>query len=998
MTQTTTQLGRTKLAHPDLAFDTDDGGTALHNALVAMWTQVSNHLPSRWTGSVTILASASTTITHNFGLALSGLKVIMFESGVQLTDTQVTASYSITQTSVNAIAIQNTTGGSKTFDALIFAYKTVITSSDLDPSANTTWDTVNGTSWNKSLYVNGPYTVATAQEYENVIVLGNLTLNANLTVRGRLVVVGNVTGNGFKFDCDGDVSIVGDVSITGIAAPTMTIGGDLVNATTNASGFVFRGNTGTSGLLTCKRNVTIINPSTLDIGVLTLAGLSNAAGNNVIIYGNATCAINTAANGTISSIGCNGGYIKVIGNVNCGTHVTGLSTIGTSGLSTFACGTSGDITIKGNLSAAGGPINLYGAGSTSATAANGGSLVVNGHVDADVGAVSTYGGTATTSGAGGNGGTITCSSTFKAGAVNSSGGSSAVGVAFSAGTAGAISIQYGNCFVSSMTANGGSGGNTTINGGAITLFDVVIDEGTIASTGGNNNGGLGGTIIIFAGVNSKTTNGGNITSTGGTSTNAAKKSGAGGTVTIWGDVTRVGVSANGGTCTSGIGGGNGGTISIIGKVNAGSFEINALGGTIYTATGACGNGGTLNFGGDVFASVVSVKGADNNAHQSTAMSAGNGGVVNGNNGNFRAQQVDISGGYVSNPTGGNGGNAGSLTINGTSHFINLTAKGGASIDEGGGGSAGTPGNCASNITITGDVFFDGYFWLAGGDATFGNGGSFNGATINGSLNGIGTGCQFIIKGGDSTKSSGTAAGGSFTGAFKVTGNWTQPSGNITICPGSATGAGLTTGTGGNGRSSAGSDPNIVVLGNINWGDAVDQITISITGGAGRTAGGKASGLKCNGVMNVKNLMEIAGGSAMNNTGPVGSIGIIHALGGGFIAGLTSLNASLGVAESAGTSFFRFGGSMTIGSLVNLIPLTKYPNTRVKVCVANDNYATAMVVVGTRDPTSILFDSTNAATNLWPQAATVTANFGSSPMFGMDTGGTTTWKYRTFANA
>lgn len=126
MTQTTTQVGRQKLLHPDLGYDVTDLGVALQAALALMWTTVSNDLSSVWTGSITLQASGSTTVTHNFGLNLVKLKVIMFESGVQLMEGTRDLSYTLAEVDTNSFTITNSTGGPRTFNALALAFNFLV--------------------------------------------------------------------------------------------------------------------------------------------------------------------------------------------------------------------------------------------------------------------------------------------------------------------------------------------------------------------------------------------------------------------------------------------------------------------------------------------------------------------------------------------------------------------------------------------------------------------------------------------------------------------------------------------------------------------------------------------------------------------------------------------------------------------------------------------------------------------------------------------------------
>lgn len=127
----TTNYGRVPITWPDLGHE---GGALLQSRIVTGITQLSNNLLGRWTGDVTLANSASTTITHNFGLALTKLKVLVFDAGVQLTNAQVAADYVITQVNTNSYTVQNVSGGSKTIQVITLAFKGGIDANDLDPA------------------------------------------------------------------------------------------------------------------------------------------------------------------------------------------------------------------------------------------------------------------------------------------------------------------------------------------------------------------------------------------------------------------------------------------------------------------------------------------------------------------------------------------------------------------------------------------------------------------------------------------------------------------------------------------------------------------------------------------------------------------------------------------------------------------------------------------------------------------------------------------------
>ena len=142
MSQTTTNRGRMQGAMPDFAYDTTDGGTNLFNTLMTLWTQFSDHLPSRYF-LYTLANTATQTITHTFGLTLANLKVQIVEGGVLRTLSQTSADYVMTGIDGNSFSIQNVSGGSKTFIIMIWCNKFGIGSADIDPSCVFTGAGVN---------------------------------------------------------------------------------------------------------------------------------------------------------------------------------------------------------------------------------------------------------------------------------------------------------------------------------------------------------------------------------------------------------------------------------------------------------------------------------------------------------------------------------------------------------------------------------------------------------------------------------------------------------------------------------------------------------------------------------------------------------------------------------------------------------------------------------------------------------------------------------------
>jgi len=116
---TTSPYGRANIAWPDFAHD---GGTALHTKITNSIAKLSNNQDSRWSGEVTLADTASESIVHDFGMALEDLQVRIYESGVLISLEDQTKNYSITQTDTDTIAIQNVSGGSKTFFAYVWGF------------------------------------------------------------------------------------------------------------------------------------------------------------------------------------------------------------------------------------------------------------------------------------------------------------------------------------------------------------------------------------------------------------------------------------------------------------------------------------------------------------------------------------------------------------------------------------------------------------------------------------------------------------------------------------------------------------------------------------------------------------------------------------------------------------------------------------------------------------------------------------------------------------
>lgn len=180
-------------------------------SIAAVWTSISSQLPSKYYSAVTLLNSATQLFTHGFNLPLTKLKVPIFEDGEELTSAQILASYVISQSTLNAINIQNVSGGSKTFNALIIAYPLKIKASDVDPgvggrnwvSRTGAFNTINGDSNlvnTSSIAITGtlPTSPSTGQQIEFYDARGTFGTNALTLARNAQ----NINGLASDYVCN----------------------------------------------------------------------------------------------------------------------------------------------------------------------------------------------------------------------------------------------------------------------------------------------------------------------------------------------------------------------------------------------------------------------------------------------------------------------------------------------------------------------------------------------------------------------------------------------------------------------------------------------------------------------------------------------------------------------------------------------------------------------------------------------------------------------------
>ena len=228
MVTTTTEIGRAKLVHPDYNYD---AGTGLHTALRNMYTDVSDNLSARWLSVVALPDTSSQSVVHDFGMALGDLEVLIFESDVLLSKRDRDASYTITQTSVNEISIQNVSGGAKTFKVLVLAYsleqavgrkKSSVSTGDATPTTLLSWPVATG----DRVVVEARVVAKGASAYNAHIVRGVAKNNAGTVTFTQLA---NEVDEG---DSNWSIALVGSgaaiaVRVTGFAATAIDWHGTL---------------------------------------------------------------------------------------------------------------------------------------------------------------------------------------------------------------------------------------------------------------------------------------------------------------------------------------------------------------------------------------------------------------------------------------------------------------------------------------------------------------------------------------------------------------------------------------------------------------------------------------------------------------------------------------------------------------------------------------------------------------------------------------------------
>jgi hypothetical protein len=224
MPQTTTAYGRQDVAWPDLG---SDPGSTLHAQITAAIGFLSNNVTARWSGSLTLAASATSDIIHNFNSNLLNLKYFVVESGVPLSKSAQDASYLFTFVDADTIRVQNVTGGSKTFEVYVYPTALNIRTADLDPAidVDTSGKLSIGGRFASSQIASGatgsnqtlpdPAAMAYTLTDANLVSVDGIT--APVDGKGKVVIYHNVTGNTVQFN--DSTGTAANQILTGTSAP-----------------------------------------------------------------------------------------------------------------------------------------------------------------------------------------------------------------------------------------------------------------------------------------------------------------------------------------------------------------------------------------------------------------------------------------------------------------------------------------------------------------------------------------------------------------------------------------------------------------------------------------------------------------------------------------------------------------------------------------------------------------------------------------------------------
>ena len=571
-------------------------------------------------------------------------------------------------------------------------------------SGQSQWDEINGGVGPKSFYSNVNYATAAAATYNDVVILGNLTLNHDWVALGDVFVSGQIISNGFKLTVDGDLTALGGGACAG-ANVSWVVRGEFFTG----ADWVCTNSSASQPSFTVGKEFTAFDVATglakaVTMNGLVAAGVVAAPGYILRVGGNLNAGAVNLSGGTFgtNAAGGSGGQLIVGGSLG---GVGTLSLDGAAGNGTGAAGAGGTLTVGGDTRDVGAVSAVGGASGVGSGLAGGAGGTLTAKGDFVVTSAAVAGGAGDGVGAGGAGGTLAVNgNVIFTGTLTLSGGSAGTGAAAAGGAAGSATID-GSAVGMAVTANGGNGGNSGLalggNGGSVTVRGLVACNGRAWSSQGGSPGG-----------------------------------------------TSTGRAGNGGSLTLDSGGAVG-SIDLRGGLPTATSLIGSAGGGVTVATGSLYVGGAVRLDAAV----------GSGAGLTSGGAAGSLSVA----GDFLCTGVFSSAGSDGLTVGGG---AGFLQVGGNCRIgSTLTLRGGDTSATSG---AATGGGVAVGVLIGGDLYVAGLVTVRGGDAfnaglTTGVGGAGDGTstsprfTVGGDMRLVAASGRHIIRGGDGKGGAGTSA-------------------------------------------------------------------------------------------------------------------------------------------------------------------------------------------------------------------------------------------------
>lgn len=471
-----------------------------------------------------------------------------------------------------------------------------------------------------------------------------------------------------------------------------------------------------------------------------------------------------------------------------------------------------------------------------------------------------------------------------------------------AGTPGLNILVYGDMVVTEVHVFGGSNAaGAAGNGGYVTVWGDCLVTFTLDASGGNatdGDAGVGGTVDVYGDLGIPD---GTVSVRGGGATNG--NGGNGGTLDVEANFSGSEISAYGGDCTSDSElhrSGSGGNVSVYGQVTWCNY-MTVSGGDRYGTLSAGNtldspNAGGVNVNGGIVAGDIFANGGDIYTVGFAPHSAGNGGNIYVDGNVAVSDDFEFRGGYANV---GNAGNGGYMTVEGNMAIEDDFEFGGGNADNGNAGSGGNA-YCYGNLIID-------ECRMSGGNATNGNGGQGAYLFVKGDLiiN------EFYFSDGGDCNSANEAHYAGSGGSIQVEGNFTYHGDGDDIYMDGGDRYGATTVA--NLGAFAANGGNLNVGGNF-----VSRVLVDMQGGSVFTdypnaPGGSGGNLYVEGSMYVSDNVYLSGGRSVGNTGGKG--GDLEVKG---HAGFTSLRTyggdsvesvvlgDAGQAGYAGTATFRAG--------------------------------------------------------------------------------------------